>query len=85
MITVQEERKFLHDLSSPLTITHGNLKILLKKMETEQLTSDRDDSLKRLQHAMAACEKLALMLSERRQYLIALGQQLDTSGKTNEE
>ncbi|MFW7379419.1 MAG: hypothetical protein ACOH5I_11465 [Oligoflexus sp.] len=82
MITVQEERKFLHDLSSPLTITHGNLKILLKKFESEQQTSDHDDSLKRLQHAMAACERLAVMLSERRQYLIALGQELQDSAKS---
>lgn len=75
MIALQEERKFLHDLSSPLTITHGNLKILLRKIEQDQQCADRDDYIRRLHHAMDACERIALMLAERRKHLIELSQQ----------
>lgn len=83
MIAQQNESRFLHDLSSPLTITHGNLKILIKKVELDQEFNNREDYLKRLKHAMDACERIVEMLAERRQHLIASGQQMDLDSPKN--
>lgn len=83
MSSKREERRFLHDLSSPLTIAHGNLKILLKKTERMESLSDRDDYLMRLNHAMMACERLAELVAERRQYIITLGQDMSIGDQEN--
>jgi K+-sensing histidine kinase KdpD len=77
-----EERKFLHDLSSPLAIAHGNLKILIRRLKSDE-PLDTEEHNQRLDHALQACDRLARMISERRKRLIDSESAVDPSVAEN--
>jgi signal transduction histidine kinase len=70
-MSLEDERKFLHDVANPLSIAHGNLKIALRKMEgvTDKNAQQRE-VLERLHKAIEACEKIAKQLGDRRKTLM---------------
>jgi hypothetical protein len=70
-MSIEEERKFLHDVANPLSIAHGNLKIVLRKMNgMNEQDPILKDVMERLHKAMEACEKMAKQVGERRQALM---------------
>lgn len=69
-----EERKFLHDLSNPLAVGYGNMRIIGKKLDTIENASEVA-GLKigeRVQKALESFEKVSAMLKERKKYLESL-------------
>lgn len=63
------ERDFLHDLSNPLAIAYGNLKILTMKLDADLASLPVDDILQRLHKAVGSFEKANQLLDARRTHL----------------
>lgn len=65
-----EERQFLHDLSNPLAICLGNLKIMLEKLKTDPGSVQLDQLLDKLTKATDGVDQARKMLSARRKELV---------------
>jgi hypothetical protein len=68
----EDERKFLHELANPLSIVHGNIRIMMRKLQALQAQSGHlspEEFQERLQKAMEACERVVASLAERRKSL----------------
>ncbi len=67
----EDERKFLHDISNPLSIVHGNLKIALRKMDPlKEADPQCLEVIERLGKAIEACDRIVKQVGERRQFLL---------------
>lgn len=67
----EDERKFLHDISNPLSIAHGNLKIALRKMDPlKEIDPQCLEIIERLNKAIEACDRMVKQVGERRQILL---------------
>ncbi len=66
-----DERKFLHDISNPLAVVHGNLRITLRKMEQAQEANPQlSEFIEKLNKAMDACERINKAISVRRDEIL---------------
>lgn len=65
----QTEREFLHDLSNPLAIAYGNMRILSVKMEKDLNSLSPELILEKLHKALAAFERTNKLLELRRVYI----------------
>ncbi|NRA45049.1 MAG: hypothetical protein HRU09_08865 [Oligoflexales bacterium] len=63
------EREFLHDLSNPLAIAYGNLKIISAKIEADRSAMDMDAVLTKVNKALKAFEKANALLDKRRNHI----------------
>lgn len=63
------EREFLHDLSNPLAIAYGNLKIISAKIEADPNSMDMDAVLLKVNKALKAFEKANALLDKRRNHI----------------
>lgn len=63
-----EERKFLHDLSNPLAIGYGNIRIAFKKLEaiSEDAEAPANQVVDRLKKAIDAFERVNEILEIRK-------------------
>ncbi len=62
----REQRRFLHDLSNPLAIAQGNLRIVIDKLKKDAVLDEADPRLQRLEKALAACQQINVLLVDRR-------------------
>ena len=62
------EQKFIHDLSSPLTVVQGGLDILLLKIKNGQITS-LDQVVERVEKLIDNSDKVVKLLQERKKSL----------------
>ncbi len=70
-MSLEEQRKFLHDLANPLSVLQGNLRIAVRTLEaSNQQNPELVEVLKRLSKAMESSSKINSLLSERRQNLL---------------
>ncbi len=67
MESIQEERKFIHDVSSPLMVALGMIDVGTDILEKKQ---DIETAQVKLEKAKKALDKLTLILKERRTLLI---------------
>jgi len=65
----KSEREFLHDLSNPLAIAYGNLKILASKLEADQSAIPMDMIVKKLLKAVNSFERANELLDKRRIFI----------------
>lgn len=65
-----DERKFLHDLSNPLAIGYGNVKILSSKLQKNPDALDKGDIIARLEKALTAFDRVNKLISDRRHDLL---------------
>ncbi|MFK7827139.1 MAG: hypothetical protein AB8G05_23550 [Oligoflexales bacterium] len=65
----KSEREFLHDLSNPLAIAYGNLKIISAKIEADPNAMDLDAVLVKVNKALKAFEKANALLDKRRNHI----------------
>ena len=65
----KSEREFLHDLSNPLAIAYGNLKILASKLEADQNSIPMDMIIKKLSKAVTSFERANDLLDKRRVFI----------------
>ena len=65
-----KERQFIHDLANPLAIAQGNIKITLRKLNKDPDSLSSEQIFTRLQKVNESLERMANMLSERRQAII---------------
>lgn len=72
MSEAESERKFLHDLSNPLSIAYGNIKLITGKLEKDIHSMDVPGILDRLQKAVRNFERANALLDERRTFLRGL-------------
>ena len=63
------EREFLHDLSNPLAIAYGNLKIISAKIEADPNAMDIDAVMVKVNKALKAFEKANVLLDKRRNHI----------------
>lgn len=64
------EREFLHDLSNPLAIAYGGMKLISVKMENQQTTPiSLEEIQKKLEKAILYFEKANQLIDERRKFL----------------
>ena len=64
-----DERKFLHDLSNPVPIGYGNLRIIVSKLQKTPDALSTEQLLERLSIAVDAFERVNDLLADRRKYL----------------
>lgn len=70
-MSLEDERKFLHDVINPLAIAQGNLKMALRKMDgLKEQNAQAQDVWEKLNRAMDACEKMVKLVNDRRQTLM---------------
>ena len=70
-MSLEEERKFLHDLANPLSILQGNLRIALRRLEaSNQDIPELVEVLARINKAIESCNRMNSLLRERRQNLL---------------
>ena len=65
------ERKFLHDLASPLAVVDARTRSLLRKSEAGEFAQDPQALLQGLKKLVENVEKLSAILIARRQEVIA--------------
>lgn len=64
-----DERKFIHDLSNPLAIAFGNLRLVSKGLEENPQLPPSPEMLVRMEKVMESFEKIIELLAERRRDL----------------
>ena len=70
-MSLDDERKFLHDVINPLSIAQGNLKMALRKMDSlKELDPKAHEVWEKLTKAADACEKMVKLVNDRRQTLM---------------
>ena len=62
---IRDERKFLHDISSPLTVALGTTNILSDKLKAGQEVP-KETLVDRIERVFAALEKMSKMVNDRR-------------------
>ena len=62
---IKDERKFLHDISSPLTVALGTTNILSDKLKAGQ-DVPKETLVDRIERVFAALEKMSKMVNARR-------------------
>lgn len=65
----KSEREFLHDLSNPLAIAYGNLKILATKLESDQNSIPMEMIVSKLTKAVNSFERANALLDKRRIFI----------------
>ena len=66
----QEERKFMHDLSNPMAIAQGNIKLTLRKLKKDEGAMTISEIIERLEKTSEAFERINEMMSLRRSIII---------------
>lgn len=66
----QEERKFMHDLSNPMAIAQGNIKLTLRKLKKDEGAMTISEIIERLEKTSEAFERMNEMMSLRRSIII---------------
>ena len=67
------ERAFLHDLSNPLAIAYGNMRLIVTKLEKDKTSMDIEAILVKLKKAGEAFDKATALLEARRAFLKSQG------------
>ena len=65
----KSEREFLHDLSNPLAIAYGNLKILATKLDADQNSIPMEMIVSKLTKAVNSFERANALLDKRRIFI----------------
>jgi|SaaInlStandDraft_5_1057022.scaffolds.fasta_scaffold05175_5 hypothetical protein len=73
---IKEERKFIHDVSSPLMVAIGMLDVSVGVLTNKQ---DIDGALVKLEKSKKALEKMTAILKERRSSLIKFMEEIEGS------
>jgi hypothetical protein len=68
-VTSFDERQFLHDLSTPLMVSHGNLVLLLEKLRKDPAACQTPAFVEKMEKALLSIEKVSHMVSARRDHL----------------
>lgn len=63
------EREFLHDLSNPLAIAYGNMRIISAKLESDINSMDIETILTKINKSLNAFEKANQLLEQRRFFI----------------
>ena len=66
---LEPEQKFLHDISNPLSVGYGNLRLVVMKMKKDINSLEKDKILERLEKSLDAFDKATQLLSDRRTVL----------------
>ena len=66
---MESERKFLHEMSNPLAIGFGNIKILLSKLQKTQNDISAEYTIDKVSKALDALERVNRLIEERRREL----------------
>ena len=61
------ERGFLHDISSPLAVGQGNLRIIISKLKADPPAIAGQPLLEKLEKVMTSFEKIMNLVNDRRQ------------------
>lgn len=64
-----DERKFIHDLSNPISIALGNLRLITKRWEENPNESPSPEMLGQMEKVMENFEKIVELVAERRRAL----------------
>ncbi len=67
-----KERQFIHDLANPLAIAQGNIKLTLRKLSKDPASLSSEQMVTRLQKINDSLERMAVILSERRQEVMEI-------------
>ena len=62
----KDERGFLHDISSPLAVGQGNLRIIISKLQTDPPAIGGEALLEKLRKVQTAVDKIVTLVTERR-------------------
>lgn len=71
----ESERQFLHDLSNPIAVSLGNIKILHRKIKQDPATFPHDAIIERLEKALQAFNTMQELIANRRRALADCGEQ----------
>ena len=71
----ESERQFLHDLSNPIAISLGNIKILHKRIKQDPAAFPHDAILERLEKALQAFNTMQELIAKRKTALADFGEQ----------
>lgn len=63
---MEQEHHFLHDISSPLSVGYGNLRLVIMKLRKDPDSLDKSDILTRLEKSLKAFDQANSLLSDRR-------------------
>lgn len=66
-----DERKFLHDLSNPIAICFGNIKIISSKLKKDPSSVTAEYLMTRLEKTVGAFDRINDMLADRRELILA--------------
>ncbi|SMF54776.1 hypothetical protein [Pseudobacteriovorax antillogorgiicola] len=69
-MSAKDERKFMHDLSNPIAIAQGNIKLTLRKLKKDPNSLTIEQIVERLGKASEAFDRVSEMMSSRRQILL---------------
>lgn len=69
MSSAREERKFLHDLSTPMSTVFFLLDMTLERLQTEP--EKNEEEIKMIQGAVRSMQTAKDLISKRREFLIA--------------
>lgn len=70
-MNAQTEQVFLHDLSNPLAIAYGNIRILAKKLKQDPQSFSMEDILSRLEASLVAFDQANDKIRTRREMIHA--------------
>jgi hypothetical protein len=65
---IKEQRKFLHDISSPVSIANGMIEICLEQLEKSPVQFAPE--IDRLKKALKALQKLTVLIQQNRELLV---------------
>lgn len=63
------ERRFLHDISTPLTVAHGTTGVILGRLQADKDALPPEMLLDRMGKIYISLEKIVTMLNERREVI----------------
>ncbi len=66
---ISDERKFIHDLSNPISIALGNLRLIARRWDEDPEVHPTTEMLARMEKVMENFEKIIELVAERRRAL----------------